>query len=181
MLYGMPTRRQRRKAAAKHRHVTTPATRRVVEVEVAEHVEQLAYTRAQAARAIGVSVATLDRRIVPVIATVETEWGARLIPVAELERYLAARTQQPRPTRKPPKRTGRRVGVSPEVAERIQGEHAKGRSLGEIARDLNTDHVRTAQGGRQWWPSTVRTILARTSPPTSARRRSDLSSRELQA
>ena len=100
--------------------------------------------------------------------SVETEWGARLIPVAELERYLAARTQQPRRTRKPPKRTGRRAGVSPEVAERIRGEHAKGSSLGEIARALNTDHVRTAQGGRQWWPSTVRTVLARTSPPTSA-------------
>jgi hypothetical protein len=180
MVYAMATRRQRRKALAKHRHATTPTTRHVVELELAEHVERLAYTREQAAKAIGVSVATLDRRIVPVIATVETEWGARLIPVAELKRYLAERTQQPRRTRKPPKRTGRRAGVSPEVAERIRGEHANGSSLGEIARALNADRVTTAQGGRQWWPSTVRTILARTNPPTSAPRRSGTSS-ELQA
>ena len=34
----------------------------------------------------------LDRRVVPVIATVATEWGGRLIPVSELERYVAERT-----------------------------------------------------------------------------------------
>jgi len=128
-----------------------------------------------------VSVATLDRRVVPVIATVETEWGARLIPVAELERYLAERTQQPRRKRKPPGRSGRRAGVSAEVVERVRSEHAKGSSLGEIARRLNTDRVRTAQGGRQWWPSTVRAVLARTSPPTPTQRRPDTSSIEHQA
>ena len=36
------------------------------------------YTREQAAQALGVSLATLDRRVVPAIATVKTEWGARL-------------------------------------------------------------------------------------------------------
>jgi hypothetical protein len=173
-------------AAAKGRgqappHTKTPAPRRVGELELTEHVERLAYTREQAAKALGMSVATLDRRVVPVIATVETEWGARLIPVAELERYLAERTQQPRRKRKPPRRSGRKAGVSPEVVERIRGEHAKGSSLAEIARALNTDRVRTAQGGRQWWPSTVRTVLARTSPPTSAQPRRDMSSIEHQA
>lgn len=158
----MPTRRQRQRAAAKHRHATkTAAARHVGEFERAEQVERLAYTREQAAKAIGVSVATLDRRVVPTIATVETESGARLIPVAELERYLAERTQQPRRKRKPPTPSGRKAGVSPEVVERIRGEHAKGSSLGEIARGLNTDRVRTAQGGRQWWPSTVRVVLLR--------------------
>jgi hypothetical protein len=178
----MPTRRQRRKAAAKHRHTTgTSVARHVGELELAEHVERLAYTREQAAKAIGVSVATLDRRVVPVIATVETEWGARLIPVAGLERYLAERTQPPRRKRTPPKRSGRRAGVSPEIVERIRDEHAKGSSLGEIARGLNTGRVRTAQGGRQWWPSTVRTVLARTSPPTSGQRRPDTYSSTRQA
>jgi hypothetical protein len=177
----MPTRRQRRRAAAKHRHATgTSVARHVGELELAEHVERLAYTREQAAKAIGVSVATLDRRVVPVIATVETEWGARLIPVAELERYLAERTQQPRRKRTPPRRSGRRAGVPPDVVERVRSEHAKGKSLGEIARGLNTDRMRTAQGGRQWWPSTVRTVLARTSPPTSGRHRSDMASTEHQ-
>jgi hypothetical protein len=172
----MPTRRQRRGATAKHRHAPrTAAAPQVGEFERAEQVERLAYTREQAAKAIGVSVATLDRRVVPVIATVETEWGARLIPVAELERYLAERTRQPRRKRKPPKRSGRKTGVSLEVVERIRDEHAQGSSLAEIARRLNTDRVRTAQGGRQWWPSTVRIVLSRTRPPTSAQRRQDMS------
>ena len=69
--------------------------RHVAGVELADRVERLAYTRKQAAEALGISLATLDRRVVPVIATVETEWGGRLIPVPELERYLAERTQPP--------------------------------------------------------------------------------------
>ncbi|MGH3042599.1 MAG: recombinase family protein [Gaiellaceae bacterium] len=45
--------------------------------------------------------------------------------------------------------------------DRIRRDHASGRSLGEIARALTTDGVPTAHGGRQWWPSTVRAVLAR--------------------
>jgi hypothetical protein len=48
------------------------------------------------ARRLGVGLATLDRRVVSAIATVKTEWGARLIPAGELERYLAERTEEPR-------------------------------------------------------------------------------------
>jgi hypothetical protein len=39
----------------------------------------------------------------------------------------------------------------------------EGRSLSEIARELNADAVLPSQGGRQWWPSTVRAVLARSS------------------
>jgi hypothetical protein len=45
-------------------------------------------------------------------------------------------------------------------------------SLAAIAAALNADGVATAQGGRQWWPSTVRAVLRATSlgrspfPPT---------------
>ena len=70
-------------------------------------VKRLAYTRRQAAEALGISVATLDRRVVPVIETVKTEWGTRLIPVDELQRYLDERRQQARPAgrhREPPGR-----------------------------------------------------------------------------
>jgi hypothetical protein len=64
------------------------------DLQRADRVQRLAYTRKQAAEALGVSLATLDRRVVPVIETVRTEWGARLIPVDELERYLAERRQE---------------------------------------------------------------------------------------
>jgi hypothetical protein len=126
-------------------------------------------TRASsAAQALGVSLATLDRRVVPAIATVTTEWGARLIPVAELERYLAERREEPRPQRRRAARSGRRSALPPEVVARIRREHAQGATLGGIARRLNRDGIPTGQGGRQWWPSTVGGVLLRSEMLRSA-------------
>jgi hypothetical protein len=117
---------------------------------------------------LGVSLSTLDRRVVPVIATIETGWGERLIPVAELERFLAERTHEARRERRPPARPGRKPGLPHEVVTRIFGQHAQGVSLAAIARSLNADGVPTSQGGRQWWPSTVRAVLGRRTPLGSA-------------
>jgi hypothetical protein len=50
----------------------------------------------------------------------------------------------------------------------IQAERAKGKSLRQIARDLNVSQTPTAHGGAQWWPSTVRAVLSRTGPPATA-------------
>src|SRR4051812_4068741 len=97
MMYGMASRRQRRRAASQRHRVEAAATPRSgADFEVARRVQPLAYTRKQAAEALGVSVATFDRRVIPAITTVATEWGARLIPVSELERYLRERVEQPR-------------------------------------------------------------------------------------
>ena len=169
----MANRRQRRRAEKERRHADTPATAlRARDLEMTSRVKRLACTRKQAAEALGMSLATLDRRVVPVIETVKTEWGARLIPVDELERYVAERRQEARATRRRPARPGRKPGLEPEVVARIRSEYASGRALGEIARQLNADGVRTSQGGRQWWPSTVRTVLVRSSPVKSARAKS---------
>jgi hypothetical protein len=94
------------------------------------------------------------------VETVEMPWGARLIPADELERLVAERR---RLAKRRPTRTvqGRPRQVSDQVVERIHAAHTAGRSLGEIARELNADRVPTAQGGRQWWPSTVRAVLNR--------------------
>jgi Recombinase len=124
-------------------------------------VDRLVYSREQAAQVLGVSLATLDRRVVPAIATVKAEWGARLIPASELERYLADRTEEPRMTRRRAVRSGRRSRLPPEVVARIRQERAQGACLAEIARRLNRDEIPTGQGGRQWWPSTVRAVLVR--------------------
>ena len=43
----------------------------------APYVERLAYTRAQAAEALGISTSTFIRRLLPFIDTVEMPWGAR--------------------------------------------------------------------------------------------------------
>jgi hypothetical protein len=160
----MARRRQRRKGEKRRRHAQAPSRARAAppharHVQLSDRVERLTYTRKQAAEALGVSLATLDRRVVPAIATIQTEWGARLIPATELERYLAERRQEARAERKRPARPGRKPGLPPEVVARIRDEHARGKSLGEIARRLNADGVRTSQGGRQWWASTVRAVL----------------------
>ncbi len=131
-------------------------------------VQRLAYTRRQAAEALGVSLATLDRRVVPAIETVKTEWGARLIPVDELERYLADRRQAARALRRRPEPPGRKSGLDLELVAGIRRDYAKGQTLAEITRRLNAEGARTSQGGRQWWPSTVRAVLVRSTPQASA-------------
>lgn len=139
-----------------------------VAVREATRVERLAYTRRQAAEALGISTSTFNRRVLPFIATLQMDWGTRLVPIDELERFLAERKQDARAERRRPARAGRKAGLPPEVVARVRDEHAKGKSLGEIARGLNADGVRTSQGGRQWWPSTVRVVLVRPSPADAA-------------
>src|SRR5215218_847550 len=117
----MARRRQRRTREKELRHaprsVTPPPE---VDGHVGGPVERLVYSREQAAQALGVSLATLDRRVVPAIATVKTEWGARLIPDAELERYLAERTEEPRAPRWRGACSGRRSMLPTEVVARIR-------------------------------------------------------------
>jgi DNA invertase Pin-like site-specific DNA recombinase len=57
-------------------------------------------------------------------------------------------------------RLGRPVSLPSAISERIAAERKAGRSLAAIAATLNEEKVPTAQGGRQWWPSTVRAVLS---------------------
>lgn len=140
-----------------------PFVERVVVIE-ATRVERLAYTRRQAAEALGISTSTFNRRVFPFIETLKMDWGARLIPVDELERFLAERRQAARAGTRPSGRPGRKRNLPDEVVARIRQERATGTSLAEIARGLNAAGLHTSQGGRQWWPSTVRAVLARNGP-----------------
>jgi hypothetical protein len=128
-------------------------------VEQAAVVRRLTYTRRQAAEALGVSIATLDRRVLPVIETVRMPWGARLVPVDELERFVAEHTEKARRSAQPPRRPGRPAAISNDVIARIRAERAAGHSYGAIARGLDADGVEPAQGGIRWWPSTIRHAL----------------------
>jgi DNA invertase Pin-like site-specific DNA recombinase len=47
-----------------------------------------------------------------------------------------------------------------DVRERIVAERDEKRTLRTIADALNTDNVPTAHGGKRWYPSTVRAVLA---------------------
>ena len=59
-------------------------------------------------------------------------------------------------------RLGRPPTMSPYALERIRRERAAGNSLTAIANGLNADRIPTAQGGRRWYPATVRYTLSRT-------------------
>lgn len=146
----MARRRQRRKRNKELRHApksVSPSA--AADGHVGGSIGRLVYSREQAAQALGVSLATLDRRVVPAIATVKTEWGGRLIPVAELERYLAERTEEPRMPRRRPMRSGRKSTLPADVLARIHRQRAQGSSLAEIAGRLNREGIPTGQGGRQ--------------------------------
>ena len=59
-------------------------------------------------------------------------------------------------------RLGRPPQMSQHAIERIRRERAAGRSLAAIANGLNADRIPTAQGGRRWYPATIRYTLNRT-------------------
>ncbi len=170
-LYGMSRRRQQRRADKARRHLqpthrsapmgaqsSATAPPRVV-VRQASHVERLAYSRSQAAKALGISLSTL-RRLLPYIETIEMPWGTSLIPVDELERIAAERRRTARPRLEPATR-GRKPAVPPEIARRLCDERSAGKSLRQIADGLNADRIPTAHDGKKWWPSTVRDVLQR--------------------
>jgi DNA invertase Pin-like site-specific DNA recombinase len=56
-------------------------------------------------------------------------------------------------------RLGRPRQLADRVRRRIVAERVAGRTLAAIADSLNMDAVSTAQGGRRWYPSTVRAVL----------------------
>jgi hypothetical protein len=159
------TAKRKRRRERRHRYPRAApqgASPRAAELRKVSTITRLAYSRRQAAEALGISVSTIDGRVVPSIDTVKTPWGQRLIPVDELERFAREHLESRHlaVARRP---AGRPPSLPEAVVDRVQFEYARGRSLGEIARRLTADDVPTAHGGRRWWPSTVRAVLLRAS------------------
>lgn len=156
--------RRKRRRERRHQHQAAEVPRRspphAKDLRETEKVERLAYSRRQAAEALDVSISTIDRRVVPAVGTVKTPWGQRLIPVLELERFVKEHIEAGTP-RAAPRPAGRPAVLPTSTVDRIRSEYASGKTLGEIARGLTADGLPTAHGGRQWWASTVRAVLAR--------------------
>lgn len=159
----MSRRRKQRRAEKARRHLEPPrpAERPSSPSEppaatnaprVVDFVVRLAYTRTQAAQALGISRSTL-RRLLPYVERIEMPWGGELIPVDELER-LAAERRQAALARRPTMPPGRKPSVPPKVLAHISAARAAGRSFRQIAAELNAGGTPTAHGGRRWWPST---------------------------
>ena len=112
------------------------------------------------------SRSTFDRRVLPLLETIDMPWGPQLVPVDELQLFVSAR-RRPARGRAHAAPPGRPTVVPAEIVRRIQAEHASGKSLHQIARELNATQTPTAHGGAQWWPSSVRAVLRRTPVRTS--------------
>jgi DNA invertase Pin-like site-specific DNA recombinase len=109
----------------------------------------------------GWSLVTLDLRVDT--TTPHGKAMARMAGVfAELERDLIAeRTKAALAVKKAQgAKLGRPATMPPQVRRRIKRMHARGLGWTAIARKLNDDGVQTAQEGRQWYPSTVRSMFA---------------------
>jgi DNA invertase Pin-like site-specific DNA recombinase len=91
-----------------------------------------------------------------------------LATFAQFERRLIA--QRTREALAAKKAAGVRLGRPPviprSVVSRISLERKAGRSLAAIADGLNADEVPTAQGGKQWYPATIRYVLTRSAQAT---------------
>ncbi len=145
----MSRRRSRRRSEKARRRASPKIAEDVSRVVVREatRVERLAYTRTQAAAALGISRSTFIRRVLPFVETIETGWGTRLVPVDEVERFVSERRGEARADRTPPGRPGRKIALPAEIVARIRDEHSAGKSLGKIARDLNADACSVRQPG----------------------------------
>ena len=61
-------------------------------------------------------------------------------------------------------RLGRPSTMPRTVVNRIKRERAKGKSFAAIADGLNREGVPTAQGGKRWYPATVRYLTSQGEP-----------------
>jgi transposase len=108
-------------------------------------------TRREAASLIGVSLDTVDRRVRRQTGEGRTALGEIGLPAAALAEHL----REPWPGR------GRPGKLDEAIVSRIVSQRTGGWTFAAIARQLNEDGVATAHGGAQWWPATVRKIVAR--------------------
>jgi hypothetical protein len=128
----------------------------------AQKVERLAYTRRQAAEALGAasrrSTGTWFPPSRPPSCPGASGSSSPTSSIASCEG-----TASPARGRRARRTAGRPQTLPRSVVERIRLEYARGRGLSEIARALTAEGVPTAHGALKWWPSTIRAVLCRPS------------------
>jgi DNA invertase Pin-like site-specific DNA recombinase len=104
---------------------------------------------------LGLDLSTPQGELVANVLASVAQWERRIIGVRTKEALAVKKAQGVR--------IGRPPTLPAQVVSRIRRERAKGKSLAAIAEGLNADRVPTAQGGRRWYPATVRYTLGRSS------------------
>ena len=99
---------------------------------------------------LGVDTSTPSGEMMANVLAVFAQFERRLIGQRTKDALAVRRAQGVR--------LGRPRSLPDGVRRRIVRELGRGDSVGEITARLNEEGVPTAQGGAQWWPSTVRLI-----------------------
>lgn len=105
-----------------------------------------------AALDLGLDLSTPQGELVANVIASVAQWERRIIGERTRD-ALAVKRQQG-------VRLGRPPTTPKSVITRVKRERAKGLTLRQIADSLNSDRVPTSQGGKQWYPATVRLLLA---------------------
>ena len=100
---------------------------------------------------LGVDTTTPSGKMVAQIMMVLAEWEREMIGDRTKAALLAARARGTK--------LGRPVNVDPETVRLIKILRTDGRSYRKIASLLNGQGTPTAQGGREWYASTVRAMI----------------------
>lgn len=108
---------------------------------------------------IGVDTSTVNGELVANIIMALAQWERRIIGQRTKDALGAVRQRGAQ--------LGRPSGVPDDVRALIGLLRRQGRGWHSIARILNEDGVPTAQGGNQWYASTVRAVHARAAANTA--------------
>lgn len=110
---------------------------------------------------LGVDLSTPNGELVANVLANVAQWEARIIGERTRTALAVAKKRSPAELRRLGKQpVGRPRTLPGDVRRRIVAERNRGDSLAEITRRLNEESVPTGQGGKCWYPSTVRTVAA---------------------
>jgi DNA invertase Pin-like site-specific DNA recombinase len=102
---------------------------------------------------LGLDLSTPQGELVANVIASVAQWEVRIIGQRTRDALAVKKAEGVR--------LGRPPTLPKKVESRIKRQRRAGKTLAAIAESLNREGVRTAQGGAQWYPATVRAVLQR--------------------
>jgi DNA invertase Pin-like site-specific DNA recombinase len=100
---------------------------------------------------LGIDLGTAAGEFMANVMASAAQWERRIIGQRTRDALAAKRSQGAK--------LGRPAKLPEHVVKRIVEEKRSGKGWSEIARGLDADAIPTSQGGRRWYPATVRSVF----------------------
>jgi DNA invertase Pin-like site-specific DNA recombinase len=100
---------------------------------------------------LGIDLSTPAGEFMASVMASAAQWERRIIGQRTKDALAVKKSQGVR--------LGRRPALGPELVSELTRAYEGGAGWTAIARDLNDRGVPTAQGGKRWYPSTVRAVV----------------------